>query len=347
MSWLASFARMTSVDRMPLARLLGALAILASLTLLGALGYVWIEGMSFLDAFYMTVITLSTVGYGEVAPLSDVGRVYTITLILVGLGAALYAISALATSLIEGRLLQIMGRTRMKRAIAALHDHVIVCGFGRFGQAVSRNLRLAEATVVIVDPDPAAEAECREQGCYFIEDSALEDTVLLKAGIEKARALVAAIPSDSDNVFVTLSAREANPEVRIHARAESHAGARRLRLAGANQVISPHGLGGQRIANAIVRPGVVEFLELSSPGDGAEVDLEEIALAAESPLVDTPLSDFRERELRAAVVAIKRGDEPLRLNPGPSERLLAGDRVVVVGDHENLSRLAELASPSE
>jgi voltage-gated potassium channel len=345
MSWLISIDRV-SHDRLPLVRLAGALAILASLTLLGSLGYVWIEGMSFLDAFYMTVITLSTVGYGETAPLSDIGRIYTIGLILLGLGAALYAISTLATSLIEGRLLQIMGRTRMKRAIATLHDHVIVCGFGRFGQAVSRNLRLAETTVVVIDPDPAIEAECREQSCYFIRDSALEDTVLVKAGIEKARALVAAIPSDSDNVFVTLSAREAHPEIRIHARAESHAGARRLRLAGANQVISPHGLGGQRIANAIVRPGVVEFLELSSPGDGAEVDLEEIALAAESPLVDAPLSDFRERGLLAAVVAIKRGDEPLRLNPGPSERLRAGDRVVVVGDHDNLNRLAELAAPS-
>jgi voltage-gated potassium channel len=334
------------VGRSPTAWLVIALGALASLTALGTFGYVLIEGMSFLDALFMTVITLSTVGYGETAPLSEAGRLYTIGLIAVGIGTVFYTAGALASFIIEGRLRQILGRRTMKRAIAVLHDHVIVCSFGRFGRAVSENLRRAGAPVVVVDLDPAVEAACEAMGCHFVLGSALEDATLAKAGIERARALVAAIPSDSDNVFVSLSAREANPEILIHARAETPAGERRLRLSGANQVISPHQLGGQRIANAIVRPGVVEFLELSTPGDGAGVDLEEVALAPDSSLVNLPLRDLSARGLRVAVIAIKRGDEPLRLKPGPSETLRAGDRVVVVGDHDDLNRLAELAAPS-
>ena len=330
----------------PVARLLVALVALASLTVLGTAGYVLIEGMALADALYMTVITLSTVGYGETVPLSEIGRLYTIGLIVLGLGTVFYAVGTLASFLIEGRLRQILGRRTMKRVIAALHDHVIVCGFGRLGHAVSEYLRLGGTQVVVIDSDPAAREKCDEIGGFFVLGSALEDAALAEAGIERARALVAATPRDSDNVFISLSAREANPPILIHARAETRAGIRRLRLSGANQVISPHRLGGERIANAIVRPGVVEFLELSTPGDGADVDLEEIVLWADSVLVNTPLGDLSTHGLRAAVVAIKREDEPLCLKPGPTEVLRAGDRVVVIGDHEDLNRLAELAAPS-
>jgi voltage-gated potassium channel len=341
-----AFDEAISRQRSPAVQLLIALVALAGLTILGTAGYVLIEGMAFIDALYMTVITLSTVGYGETVPLSEIGRLYTIGLIVLGLGTVFYAVGTLASFLIEGRLRQILGRRTMKRAITALHDHVIVCGFGRLGHAVSEYLRLGGTSVVVIDSDPAVQEKCDAMGCLFVLGSALEDAALAEAGIERARALVAATPSDSDNVFISLSAREANPPILIHARAETRAGVRRLRLSGANQVISPHRLGGERIANAIVRPGVVEFLELSTPGDGADVDLEEIVLWADSVLVNTPLGDLSTHGLRATVVAIKREDEPLRLKPGPTEVLRAGDRVVVVGDHEDLNRLGELAAPS-
>lgn len=331
--------------RAPTVRLLLALVALVSLTALGAAGYVLIEGMAPIDALYMTVITLSTVGYGETVPLSEIGRLYTIGLIVLGLGTVFYAVGTLASFLIEGRLRQILGRRTMKRAISALRDHVIVCGFGRLGHAVSEHLRFGGTPVVVIDSDPAAGEKCSAMGCLFVLGSALEDAVLAEAGIERARALVAATPSDSDNVFIALSAREANPPILIHARAETRAGVRRLRLSGANQVISPHRLGGQRIANAIVRPGVVEFLELSEPGDASDVDLEEIALSADSALVNTQLGDLSDHGLRAAVVAIKCESEPLCLKPGPAEVLRAGDRVVVIGDHEDVNRLAKLARP--
>jgi len=330
-----------------LRRLVIGLGLLAVLTIAGTAGYVAIADMSVLDALYMTVITLSTVGYSEVAELGPGGKLYTAALIVVGVGAVFYVVVALAAFFIEGRLQEFLGRRQMKKAIVSLSDHVIVCGFGRFGRAVSRQLRQYGRPVVVIEPNAAKEQECLDLGCHFLAGSALDDEVLAEAGIERARAIVAAIPNDSDNVFVALSAREANPEIHIHARAETPAGERRLHLSGANQVISPHQIGGQRIANAIARPGVVEFLELSAPGDGAEVDLEEIALSADSELAGVPIRDLSGHGTHVAVIAIKRGDEPLRIQPAPGEALQAGDSIVVVGDQENLRRLAALAAPPQ
>jgi len=328
-----------------LRHLLIGLGLLAALTVVGTLGYVAIAQMSLLDALYMTVITLSTVGYDEIGELSPAARVYTILLIILGIGAVFYVVVSMASFFIEGRVQELLGRRQMKNAIASLRDHVIVCGFGRFGHAVSEHLRQVGMPVVVIEEDPMKEQDCLALGCHFLGGSALEDETLAEAGIEHARALVAAIPGDSDNVFVTLSAREANSAIHIHARAETPAGERRLRLSGADQVLSPHRIGGQRIANAIVRPGVVEFLELSAPGDGAEVDLEEIALAADSSLAGSQVGELAGRGTRAAVIAIKRGDGPLRLHPDPTEVLQAGDTIIVVGDRSDLRRLASLAAP--
>lgn len=325
-------------------RLTLALAALVALTSLGTLGYVVIEGMEPIEALYMTIITLSTVGYGETRPLSDAGRLYTVGLIMLGIGTAFYAIGALTAFVIEGRLQEILEKRSMERTIASLRNHVIVCGFGRFGRSVSEHLRVVKSAVVVIDNDPSVERACTELGCTFILGSALEDSVLARAGIERAAAIVAAIASDSDNVFIALSAHEANPDIAIHARAETDAGIHRLRMSGASQVISPHRLGGQRVANAIVRPGVVEFLELSAPGDGAEVDLEEIVISAGSQLIDKKLADLKPMGMPLAVIAIKRGNERLKIRPAADEVLLEGDHVVVVGDHEVLGQLAEMAT---
>jgi voltage-gated potassium channel len=319
-----------------------ALGMLA-LTLGGTLGYMAIEGMRFLDALYMTVITLSTVGYREVKPLSDAGLWYTIALLAVGVGMVFYTVVQAAAFLMEGRLLALWGRRSSMRAIAALRDHVVICGFGRLGRAVAEQLAASGAAFVVIDPDPAARAECEGRGWHCLPGSALDDETLGAAGIVWARALVAAIGSDADNVFIALSAREHNPALQIHARAETAEGSRRLRQAGASQVISPHQLGGARIANAIVRPGVVEFLELSDVGTAREVDLEEVRLGARSGVCGLRLRELAERGVRVWVVAIKRGEEALRLQPGPDEELCAGDRVVALGDRENLARLAALA----
>jgi voltage-gated potassium channel len=341
------FAARPLPDRNALARAgrnaaAAALGLLA-LTLAGTLGYMAIEGMRFLDALYMTVITLTTVGYREVEPLSDAGLVFTMGLLAFGVGTVFYTVVQFGAFLMEGRLVELWSRRSTMRAIESLRDHVVICGFGRLGRAVAEQLDASGAHFVVIDPDEAARAECEARGWLAVAGSALDDETLALAGIERARALVAAIGSDADNVFIALSAREHNPALRIHARAETTEGVRRLRQAGASQVISPHQLGGVRIANAIVRPGVVEFLELSDVGTAREIDLEEVRLGERSAACGVRLRELAERGVRVSVVAIKRGDEALRLQPGPDDELCAGDRVVALGDRENLAKLAALA----
>jgi voltage-gated potassium channel len=318
-----------------------AIGLLVALTAAGTLGYVAIEDMPPFDAFYMTVITLSTVGFQEVHPLSRAGRGFTIVLIALGVGAALYTFGALAGFLIEGRLRAVLGRRSMQRAIDSLEGHVILCGFGRMGRAVAQ--RLSASPVVVIDRNAGLQNDCERAGHWFVQGSALEESVLRAAGIERARALIASTASDPDNVFIALSARELSPNIQIHARAETAAGIRRLELAGAHQVVSPHRLAGERIASALLRPGVVEFLELSDPDTESEVDLEEVVLCAGSSVDGVALRALPGRGVRVSVVAIKRGSERIRLNPGADEVLSGGDRIVAIGDRPNLARLAELA----
>lgn len=326
-------------------RLLRSAMLLTLLTATGAAGYMALEDMTFLDALYMTVITLATVGFMEVHPLSNLGRGFTIGLIVIGFGVVFHAASTLAGFVIEGRLREVLGRRSMQLAIDRLEGHVIVCGFGRLGHAVCE--RLGNVDVVVIDRDASRQRECETAGWAFVEGSALEEDILEAAGIRRARALVAATPSDPDNVFIALSARELAPNIQIHARAESSAGTHRLELSGASRVISPHRLAGQRIANALTRPGVVEFLELVDPATGAEIALEEVVVSIGSRLDGLALRDLPARDLWISIIAIRRGDEKLRLHPQGDDVLLGNDRVIAVGDRDNLERLASAATTEQ
>ena len=316
------------------------IAVLVALVGIGELGFRWFGDMGWIDALFMTVTTLATVGYGEVHPLGPGGRLFAVGFIVVGVGAALYTAGALAEFLIAGRVSDWIGRRTMERQMAELRDHVIVCGYGRLGRAVSDELGAAGVPQVVIDRDPAVGERLDSTVHPFLIASAEAEGVLERAGIARARAIVAATASEAVNVFVALGAREANPAIGIHARAESEAGARRLRQAGANQIVSPHLLGGRRLAQAILRPAVVDFLELA----GTEIDLEEVAVAEGSPLARMCVGDLAERGLRLAVVALKRAAAPIELQPAPATRIEAGDRIVVVGDRGNVNRLAELAA---
>ncbi|HZP39974.1 MAG TPA: potassium channel protein [Candidatus Binatia bacterium] len=321
-----------------------ALACLGLVIAVGTAGYVVIEGMTLLDALFMTVTTVSTVGYREVQPLDAAGRVFTMVLIVFGVGSAFYLFTAMAEAIVEGAIGDSWGRARMQRRIDEIEGHVIVCGFGRFGRAVVEGLRTARVETVIVDSDPAVEAQLAASGALFVAGSALADDVLERAGVRRARAVVVATGSDPDNVFITLSVREKNPRLRIHARGETDAGLHRLRLAGADQAVSAYQMGGSRIASSIVRPSVVDFLEISTPGKGEHVDLEEVRLEEGGAVAGRTVSEVESANPRMRVVALKREGESIRLIPDADTKLAAGDYLVVIGDRAALDRLAQESS---
>jgi len=300
------------------------------MTVIGAVGYMLIEHWSVLDAFYMAVITISTVGYGEVKPLSPAGRLFTIGLIVTGVGSAIYLFTVIGELVVEGRLREFLGKSAMNRKIHNLQEHVVVCGFGRFGRAVVEELVRDNLPIVVIEVDLAKQADLETVGPLHVMGSALEDSVLEDAGVGSARAIIVATGSDADNVYITLSAREKNPKILIYARGDSDSGLRRLKLAGANQVI----------AASILRPSVVDFLQLSMPGRQSEVDMEEIKISAESPAGGKTIAAVELENPRLRIVALKRNDQPLEMIPAPETKIKSDDLLVVIGESDSLKRLA-------
>jgi voltage-gated potassium channel len=328
----------------PTRRLTIALTALTLITATGTVGYVLLEGLSLPDALYLTTITLTTVGYGDLVPRTGAGRLFTVFIILSGVGSALYLFTVGAQLVLEGQLRDVFGRTAMQRRADHLAGHVIVCGYGRFGRAVSDELHRNGAAMVVIDADPEREEELRQLGVPYVIGSGVADDVLERAGIRRARAIVLATPSDPDNVFITLSAREKNPAIRIHARGETEAGLRRLELAGAHQVLSAYYSGGLRMAASILRPSVVDFLELSTPGHHEDMALEEMRLAARCALEGRTIAEVEKDWPRLRVVALKREAEALRIVPEPATLLGAGDLLVVIGERGELGLLAQSAT---
>ncbi len=324
----------------PTRRFALAVFLVALMTVIGAAGYMLIEHWSVLDAFYMSVITISTVGFGEVKPLSPAGRLFTIGLIVTGVGSAIYLFSVIGELVVEGRLREFLGKSAMNRKIHNLQGHVIVCGFGRFGRAVVEELARNTVPMVVIEADPAKQADLDSVGALHIIGSALADSVLEDAGTNSARAIIVATGSDADNVYITLSAREKNPKILIYARGDSDAGLRRLKLAGADQVVAAYQWAGMRIAASILRPSVVDFLQLSVPGRESEVDLEEIRISPESPAAGKTIAAVERENPRLRIVAMKRNDEKLEMIPAPETRIEPDDLLVAIGESDSLKRLA-------
>jgi len=321
-----------------------AVIVLLFLTAVGTAGYIMIAGMSLIDAVYMSVITISTVGFEEVKPLSPAGRLFTIGLIVTGVGTALYLFAVVAELLIEGRLREYLGKTAMQHTIHQLDRHVVICGYGRFGKVVADEMSRSSMPVIVIDHDPAREADLVQAGLPYVIGSALEDSVLERAGIDRAREIVVATASDADNVYITLSAREKNPAIRIHARGESESGLRRLKLAGADQVLSAYQWGGMRMAESILRPSVVDFLELSVPGRGPEVDLEEIRVGPGSPMIGKTIKSVEDGTRRLKIVGLRKEGEEISLIPDSSTAIGAGDLLVVIGERGELKKLTTASS---
>jgi voltage-gated potassium channel len=317
-------------------------ACLVALLVLGSLGFVWLEGWNFFDALYMTVTTLSTVGYGEVHPLNHLGRLYNMVLILTGIGVLFYIVGGLARAVIEGELQVALGKRKLIKDIKRLKNHYIVCGFGRIGEFIAQQLKGRGLSLVVIDKSPEQIPRLEELGHYFITGDATRDEVLLEAGIERAKGLVAVVASDADNVYIVLTARSLNPKLFIVARGEEPGSEQKLLRAGADKVESPYRMGGQKMAHTILHPTVVTFMELAMK-EGVDWSMEEIAVGQTSPLLGVALKDSGIRQkLDLILVAIKRADGEMLFNPSHETPILAGDTLIALGLRKNLDALEEM-----
>ena len=317
-------------------------ASLLALLLVGSLGFVWLEGWNFFDALYMTVTTLTTVGYGEIHPLDRIGRIYNMVLILTGMGVMLYIVGSLARVVIEGELQAVLGRRNLIKHISKLKNHYIICGFGRIGEIIARQLKERGLSLVVVESAPALLPRLEASGYYFINGDATRDEVLLEAGIERAKGLVAVVGSDASNVYIVLTARSLNPHLFIVARGEELGSEQKLLRAGADKVESPYYMGGQKMAHTILHPTVVTFMELAMK-EGIDWSMEEIAVGQTSSLLGVPLSDSGIRQkLDLILVAIKRADGEMLFNPSHETPILAGDTLIALGLRKNLDALEQL-----
>jgi voltage-gated potassium channel len=319
-----------------------ALSVFVGLLLVGTAGFMLIEHWSLLDSLYMTVITLSTVGYGEIQPLSPVGRLFTGILILFGVGALAYALRWMIETLMEQRLFR-WRRTEME--LKRIKQHVVVCGFGRMGESVCARLRERQTPLVVIERDPAISDLLDRLGILHLEGDATDDSILIAAGIQRARALAAALPHDADNLFVTLTARSLNGDLIVVASASNEKNEPKMIAAGANRVMNPYRSGGQQIARQLLQPAVTEFFDVITGGVDTGLSLEQVELQPASSLTGVTLREAPIRdEFDVIVVGVRRRDEGLLFNPPSSLDLRAGDVLLALGRRENLRRLEQVAA---
>ena len=318
---------------------------IAIILFLGTAGYRIIEGWDLLDSFFMTVITITTIGFGEVHPLSNGGKIFTLVIIFSGIGTLGYALLTGTKMIVEGEVKKIITRRRSMKALERIRDHFIICGFGRMGSLICTRLHERGIPFVVVEDKPEVQDRIMEIGYFLSPGDATEEEVLIKAGIKKARGLVSVLDSDASNVYVVLTARVVNPDLDIIARAAEEGAQKKLLRAGANRVVSPYQIGGMRMVMGILKPAVMSFLEVAMDYTKMDIELEEVRVAERSGysgkrLVDT---DIR-RELNLIIIAIKKPDGQMVFNPGPYTVIEDNDTLIAMGDRESLARLEQAAT---
>ncbi len=324
--------------------LVKAIGAILLVVVLGTVGYMLVEGWPLLDSFYMTVITLTTIGFGEVHPLSDAGRMLTVGVIVCGLGLVGYAVVAGTRFVIEGELNDYFTRRRSVRTIKNMQDHFVVCGFGRMGSLICRQLKERGIPFAVVEKEPETQAKIAERRYPLSTGDATDERVLLSAGIKHARGLVSVLDSDAANVYVVLTARELNPALEIVARSGTLGAHKRLLRAGADRVIDPYQIGGMRMVMGILKPAVMSFIEMAMDYKELGVEIEQIPVTVQSAYAGKTLIETAiRRELDLIIVAIRKKDGRMVFNPGPQTVVEESDILITMGEREKVITLRERA----
>lgn len=326
-------------------RILRGLFILLLVLFIGTSGYMIIEHWAFLDSLYMTVITISTVGYREVGEVSKAGRVFTIFVIFLGMGTFAYILSMLAQAMVDIHVRSILGRRKLEKAIRAMKSHYIICGYGRLGRIICRELKAHGVPTVVIENKAEAAQGLESEGILCIQSDATGEEALLEAGIERAKGLVSVVASDADNLFITMSARVLNPDLFILARADEEHSEKKLLRAGANRVVMPYLIGGYKMAQTIVKPAVTDFLDFTVHSREMGLEIGEVVVNEKSRLNGLTLIDSGiRRELDVIIVAILKKNGEMSFNPSSQTRIESGDTLISLGKSNDIEKLAEILS---
>jgi len=326
-------------------KIIRGFSILLFVILVGTSGYMLMEGWDFLDSLYMTVITITTVGYGEVRQVSEGGRVFTIFIIFFGMGIIAYILGMVAQAMVELQIRALIGRTKLGLRIKSIKRHYIICGFGRIGKIIVRELKANNIPMLVIDNMHEMKPVLEHEDIPYINDDATNEEVLLEAGIERAKGLVSVVASDADNLFITMTARGLNPDLFILTRAAEEKTEKKILRAGANRVIMPYLIGGQKMAHTIIKPAVMDFLEFTVHNRKIGLELGEVMVNEKSRLNGSTLIDSGIRQqMDVIIVAIKKRDGDMKFNPSSQTRIEAGDILISLGKSDDLQKLSEILS---
>jgi voltage-gated potassium channel len=319
-----------------------ALLILLTVVIIGTIGFHGIEKWSLIDSFYTTMTTLSTVGYGDYTPKTTQGKFFTVFIIILGVGTMLYSFGLISETVIEGRLRRLLGRGKLKKMIDKMSNHYIICGCGRIGYLIYRELTAEKVPCVVIDNNPEVIQKVMDEGFTYCRGDATQDKTLIEAGIKRAKGIVCVLPTDAENLYVILTAKELNQNIFIMSRSEEEESEHRLLRAGANRVMSPYTLGGVRMAMAILRPAMLDFIELTTSRQSLELRMEEISICKGSPFIGQSLegSEIRNRH-GLIIVAVKKESGKMIFNPMANYMIDEGDKLIAMGEDENVKQLAE------
>ncbi len=320
-----------------------AVLLLLAIILTGMVFYHFIEGWDFLSSLYMTIITISTVGYGDFYPRTNLGKIFTMLLVIFGVGTMLYTVGLMAESMVEGRIRKIMGRGKMENTIKKMKDHYLICGCGRIGYLICKELAEAKVGFVVIDNNPEVLQKIEDEGFIYYKGDATNDKTLIGAGMQRAKGIVCVLPTNAENLYVILTAKELNPRIFILSRSEEEHSEHRLLRAGADRVMSPYTLGGMRMAMAILRPAMLDFIELTTNRQSLDLRMEEMDVCEGAPIIGKSLeeSDIRSK-YGLIIVAVKKESGRMIFNPLATYVIEKGDRLIAMGEDENVKQFYQV-----